>query len=72
MLAEDQTLSAKIQSGDRFKGTSLLAPSRSSVIAARLLYPKFRLESPAVQALLNAGEQLQTDTLSVAIGREIA
>jgi hypothetical protein len=42
------------------------------VIAARLLYPKLRLESPTVQALLNAGEQLQADTLSVGIGREIA
>jgi hypothetical protein len=42
------------------------------VIAARLLYPKLRLESPAVQALLKAGEQLQADTLSVVIGREIA
>lgn len=42
------------------------------MIAAWLLYPKLRLESPTVQALLNAGEQLQADTLSVAIGREIA
>jgi len=72
MLAEDQTLSAKIQSGDGFKGTSRLIPSGAPVIAARLLYPRLRLESPAVQDLLNAGEQLQADTLSAAIGREIA
>lgn len=72
MLAEDQALSAKIQSGDGFKGTSLLTPSGAPVIAARLLYPNLRLESPAVQELLNAGEQLQADTLSAAIGREIA
>lgn len=72
MLAEDQALSAKIQSGDGFKGTSQTTPSGAPVIAARLLYPNLRLESPAVQELLNAGEQLQADTLSAAIGREIA
>lgn len=72
MLAEDQALSAKIQSGDGFKGTSQTTPSGSPLIAARLLYPELRLESPAVQELLNAGKQLQADTLSAAIGREIA
>lgn len=72
MLANDQALSAKVKSGDGFKGISRLTPIGLPVIAARLLYPSLRLESPAVQWHLNAGEQLKAESLSAAIGREIA
>lgn len=72
MLADDQSKSAKIRSGDGFKGTSELTTLGAPVIAARLLYPELRLESPAVKQYLEAGELSEAESLADAIGRQIA
>lgn len=72
MLAKDQTLSAKVMSGDGFKGMSRFTTDGLPLIAARLLYPALRLESPAVQWHLNAGEKLEAESIMAEIGREIA
>ncbi|CAM8620989.1 hypothetical protein MCEMSHM24_02418 [Comamonadaceae bacterium] len=72
MLADDQIQSAKVRSGDGFKGTSELTTLGAPVIAARLLYPELRLESPAVKQYLEAGELSEAESLADAIGRQIA
>lgn len=72
MLSKDQIMSAKVKSGNGFKGASQYTPTGLPIVSARLLYPTLQLESPAVQELLDAGELLKAERLSAAIGRDIA
>lgn len=72
ILAADQTMSARLASSNGFNGVYRYITNGEPVIAARLIYPFLRLESPAIQSYLNKGDQNRAEHLSAAIGREIA
>ena len=72
MLSKDQVMSAKVKSGNGFKGATQYTPTGLPIVSARLLYPTLQLESPAVQELLDAREPLKAERLCTAIGRGIA
>ena len=71
MLSDSEVFAAKIMSGIGFHGASRYTPIGLPVIAARLVYPVLRLESPAVQSFLSCGDHARAESLSTVIGREI-
>ena len=71
MLSNCEDFAARIASGNGFEGDSRYTPSGAPVIAASLIYPTLRLDSPAIQACLNRGDHAKADSLASAIGRDL-